>query len=132
MLRFLAVGGFNTALSYVLFRALLRTLGDRPSAAGLAQALSYGAGVGLSYAANRAWTFRSASAHGRALPRFLAAQLASLALSTVVVQAAVAGAGMRPTLAWVLATGVTTVANFVVQRYWVFSPGRVSPPGRAA
>ena len=122
-LRFLLVGGFNTAITYGTFRALLRLFGDRPSAAGITQALAYGAGVAVSYAANRSWTFKSDHAHGRTVPRFVASQLFSLALSTFVVQVAVTVAGLHPTAAWVLATSFTTVANFVAQRYWVFPNG---------
>lgn len=119
-LRFLVVGGLNTALGFVLFHALLRAFGGRPNAAGLAQALAYAAGIAISYAANRGWTFRTAGAHGRAVPRFVAAQLTSLALSTALVQFGVAVLGLAPTVCWVLVTGLTTVLNFMSQRYWIF------------
>jgi putative flippase GtrA len=118
--RFLVVGGLNTAFCYALFRVFLRALGGRPEAAGLAQGVAYGVGVAVSYAVNRRWTFQSGGAHGRALPRFVAAQLSTLALSTVVIQLAVTAGGLAPTPAWVLATAFTTAANFVTQQYWVF------------
>lgn len=118
--RFLLIGGLNTALGYVLFRLFLHALGDRPAAAGAAQAGAYAVGIALSYAANRRWTFRSDGSHRRALPRFLAAQLGALALSTSLTQLGVTALGLPPSVAWVLVTGVVTVVNFLTQRYWVF------------
>lgn len=123
--RFLVVGALNTALAYVLFRVFLHGFGDRPAAAGAAQAAAYAVGIGLSYTANRRWTFRSADAsHRRALPRFLAAQFGALALSTVLTQLGVSAVGLRPSVAWVLVTGFITVVNFLTQRYWVFAEPR--------
>ena len=116
------VGGANTALGYCTFRLALRALGDRPAASGLAQAVAYAIGICISYLLNRRWTFDANNAHGRAVPRFLAAQLVALALSTSLIQLGVIGFGLRPTVSWVLATGVVTVVNFSTQRFWVFRP----------
>lgn len=121
-IRFLLVGGANTALGFCTFRLALRALGDRPAASGLAQAISYAIGFCISYALNRRWTFSAAGgAHRRAFPRFVAAQLGALALSTSLIQIGVLRAGLRPTISWVLATGIVTVVNFTTQRFWVFS-----------
>jgi len=133
-LRFLVAGGLNAALNFALFRAFLHLLGGQPSAAGVAQAGAYAIGVTVGYVVNRRWTFRNggaaeAAAHRRALPRFLAAYLGTLALSTALIQTGVMVVGLSPNLAWVLATGVTTVVNFVAQRYWVF-PERPASVGR--
>lgn len=119
-LRFLVVGGLNTALAFVLFRALLRALGGRPGAAGRAQALAYAAGIAISYAANRGWTFRSDRAHRGALPRFVAAELCALSLSATLVHLGTGVAGLPPSLSWLGATATTTVLNFVTQRYLIF------------
>lgn len=127
--RFLLAGGANAALGFVLFHALLRALSGRPAAAGLAQAVSYGAGVAVGYAVNRRWTFRGAGGrpHARTLPRFLATYLTTLALTSAGMQLGVGRLGLRPSVCWVLVTGAATVVNFVAQRYWVFAP---SPSAR--
>lgn len=120
-LRFLVVGGANTALGYALFRALLHGLGARPHAVALAQATAYVIGVGVAFFANRRWTFRSSGTAGRELPRFLAAHLGALTLSSLLMQAGVARLGLPVALCFVLVTGVTTVLNFTTQRFWVFA-----------
>lgn len=124
--RFLVAGGLNAALNYVLFRGLLAVLDGRPGAAGLAQGVAYAIGVAVGYVVNRRWTFGAGEgpghAHGRALPRFLAAYGVTLVVGAGLVEAGVR-AGLGPTTSWVLATGVTTVLNFVAQRFWVFPEG---------
>lgn len=120
-MRFLLAGGANTLLGLVLFRAFHALLQGRPYAAATAQALSYAIGVALSYAVNRGWTFRSTGRHGRALPRFLVAHLGALLTSAALIQLAVSTVGLPPIAAWFLATAVTTVLNFVAQRFWVFA-----------
>ena len=118
--RFLTVGALNTALSYALFRSFLALLGGRASAAALAQAGSYAVGIGISYAANRMWTFASDRAHRRALPRFVAAQFCALWISATLVHVGTVVLGLSPSLSWAGATGVTAVLNFLTQRYVVF------------
>ncbi len=118
--RFAIAGVFNTALGFVLFRGLLRAFGDRPTMAWVAQSLAYGICVSLSYAINSTWTFRSGGAHGRQLPRFLAAHGGSLVLSSTLIQTGVTTLALPFSFCWLLVTGVTTVTNFVLQRFWVF------------
>ena len=96
-LRFLVTGGANTALGFVLFHAFFRLLGGGAGDAARAQALSYAIGIAASYAVNRRWTFRSEGSHGRHLPRFVAAHLCALALSsTLMAPPARRGDVMRP------------------------------------
>ncbi|HEY0779297.1 MAG TPA: GtrA family protein [Gemmatirosa sp.] len=118
--RFAIAGGFNTALGFVLFRGLLRTFGDRPTMAWVAQSIAYALCVAISYAINSTWTFRSGGGHGRQLPRFLAAHGGSLVLSSALIQIGVTTFALPFAFCWLLATAVTTVTNFVLQRFWVF------------
>lgn len=119
--RFLAAGGVTAALGFVLFRAFLRLLGGQPRAAWAAQAIAYAICVAVSYALNHAWTFRSDGGHARQLPRFLAAHLGSLTLSSALIQAGASTLRLPLLACWVFATGVTTVTNFALQRFWVFA-----------
>lgn len=125
-LRFLIAGGLNAALNLALFRGLLRLFGDRPGMAWVAQAVAYAFCVAVSYVVNRTWTFRSGGAHGRQLPRFVTAHFGSLVLSSALIQTGVGVLHRPPVVCWVFATGVTTLANFVLQRFWVFAPA--APP----
>ena len=119
--RFLATGAANTALSFLLFRGLLFLYDGRVAApAGLAQATTYAVAIPILFAVSRRWTFRSRGAVSREAPRFLAAHFGLLLVSSTLLEAGVSLLGVPVTACWVLVTGLTTVSNFVLQRFWVF------------
>lgn len=120
LVRFILAGGANAALTSALFWGLLRAFAASPHAAGLAQATSYGVGIVLSFAVNRRWTFRSEGAVRGEAVRFVVAHLSALTLSSLVLQAAISKGHMPVAPAWLGVAALTTVANFVVQRRWVF------------
>ncbi|GJG87960.1 hypothetical protein tb265_31410 [Gemmatimonadetes bacterium T265] len=119
--RFLVAGGTNAAGTFLIFRLLLRVAGDQRWAASLAQASAYATGVAVSYVVNRRWTFGSTAPHGRTAVRFLVAHGGSLLLSLLTIQLGVWSGRLTASVWWVIATGATTVTNFVLQRYWVFA-----------
>jgi len=119
--RFLAVGVSNTLLSFSVFRLgvdLVPPFGGRAAAV---QALAYGAGIAWSFTWNRAWTFRSETPVAACLTRFGTLQLALLAASAALLGIVVDGLGCPPTPAWVGVMAAVTLANFALQRRWVFS-----------
>jgi putative flippase GtrA len=118
--RFLVSGAINTAVGFVIFRVLLVLYGALPGAIAAAQATAYAVGIVISYVMNRRWTFRSE--HGHQLPRFLIAHLGALVLSSALLQGGVSLLHLPLMLCFVLVAGITTVMNFVAQRYWVFAP----------
>ena len=121
--RFLITGATNTVLSFLLFRALLFVYEGRvAAAAGLAQATTYAIAIPILFAVSRRWTFRSQGSVAREVPRFLSAHLGLLCMSSVLLQAGVSLLGLPVTPCWVLVTAITTVTNFLAQRYWVFRP----------
>jgi len=120
--RFLIVGLTNTAISYLAFRTLLWALVDVAGRAAIAQAFAYAIGIGWSYLWNSRWTF--AGSPGGRFARFLAVQLACLAVSALAVGALVDVAGLPPTVSWLTVMAVITVANFLATRYWVFAETR--------
>lgn len=119
--RFLFVGGANTALCFAVFRGALHALGGRPAAPAFAQGLSYLVGVTVGYVAHRRLTFRSAGEVSRQLPRFLAVHAGMLVSTTTVIQLLVGHANLPPTLTWVAVTGAATLVNFQIQRRVVFA-----------
>jgi putative flippase GtrA len=118
--RFALVGVGNTAFSYVVFRLVLRALGDLTGAAGIAYGICYAAGFALSFTLNRSWTFRSTGRARAELVRFLAAQGTCLVLSAGLVSVGVSLLRLPMTPWWVCVTGLTMVANYAMQRRWVF------------
>ncbi len=119
--RFVLIGGGNTALSFVVFQTVLRLLGRRAGAPALAQALGYLVGMGVGYAAHRRVTFRSDGEVGRQLPRFVAVNATLLAFTTVALEILVARAGFPASASWLGVMIASTLANFELQRRFVFA-----------
>ena len=116
-LKFGLVGIANTGLDVALFTALTYGAGVRAVPANV---VSYSAGILLSFAFNRAWTFRDRERQrtGSQLALFVAGCLTGLALSTVVI-ALLAGA-WGPLAAKALSIGVTFAWNYVYSNFVVF------------
>ncbi|MFC4779371.1 GtrA family protein [Paenibacillus sp. GCM10023252] len=114
------VGLMNTAVDFAIFTLLIWLGLNVP----LSQVVSYSAGMGNSYVMNRLVTFKSgkvtAAASRKQALRFLALNLAVLAVSLGLLHAATSWLGLHPLLSKLLVTGVTMVLNFVGSRSWVF------------
>jgi len=124
MLRFAIVGGFNTLLDAGLFSVFCLVLGMPP---GIANILSYSAGIVASFLLNRVWTF---SDHARTGPvmsqavRFLLVALSAMVLSTVIVTTNAAWIG--PLTAKLVSIPITYLWNYVLVRHFVFAPARAT------
>lgn len=87
-----------------------------------AKAVGFVTGTTSAYLLNRAWTFGAGSGPTR-LPAFLALYGATLVLNVVVNAGALRlldGLPLTREAAFVLAQGVTSLANFLGLRHWVF------------
>lgn len=92
----------------------------------LGNALAYVTGFGVSYAGHRLWSFQSDAAHGRALPRFAAAQAIGLGLNTLII-ATLMRLGLPYILAMPAAVAAVPVAIYFISKYWVFRAPASSP-----
>jgi len=119
VIKFLAVGLLNTVIHYTAFLLLFRGLGVHYLAA---STLGYGLGLLNSYILNRTWTFRSA---GGRLPaevgKFLAVNALALALNLGGLKYLVLVHDMPPELAQAGALCLSTCANFLGNKFWVFA-----------
>lgn len=79
MLRYTIAGLTTNTVNYLTFLLLLWMQVPPVRAA----VLCYALGVILSYLAQRYWTFKSQSSHGRDVPRFIAAYAVGLAVTVV-------------------------------------------------
>lgn len=120
-LKFGLVGIANTALDLALFTALTYGAGVRAVPANV---VSYSAGILLSFACNRAWTFRDRQRRqaGSQLALFAAGSLTGLALSTAVIALLADVLGTLPAKA--LSIGVTFAWNYVFSNFIVFRQKR--------
>ncbi len=123
VLRFLISGGVAT-LSYLAFVFLgYRLLPSNPV---LASFLAYTCSIGVSFALQRYFTFRSNGAVAFELPRFVVSSLIGLALSTVIVAGALAF-DLHPAWGFVLVAVVVAPTSYLLMAHFVFKHA-----GRAA
>ena len=112
--RYLVAGGVNTAVTYVLYLAMLTWLDYR-----LAYVLAFVAGIGLSFMLLRHVVFvRPGKRHS--LAWLAASQLLQVGLGLVVVQAWVAWLRAPAWLAPLVAVAVCVPLMFFIQR-WIFT-----------
>jgi putative flippase GtrA len=115
--RFLVVGASNTALSLVVYGALLTS----GTPYWLGGAFGFAAGAVNGYVLNRRWTFASPDSTATRA-RYLAVQLAGLGATTGLLWLLVSPAGLDRVGAYLVTIPVVTVAMFVANRGWTFYP----------
>jgi putative flippase GtrA len=115
--RFLLVGGFCTAIQYVLLILLKQTL-LLPATA--ASTVGYLVSALMNYALSHSFTFRSSAPHDRALPRFLLVGVVGLALNAAVVFIGTELIGVHYMIAQLAATAATLLWNFCANLLWTF------------
>ena len=115
-----AVIGGAAALSFVgVSTAAVALFKSIP--AWLVSSLCYAAFIVPVYLMHRRYSFQSAAAHSRALPRYVLVQIGGLALATTFSYLAYGVVGL-PTLAAALVVIVLTAGiNFLVLRRWAFA-----------
>jgi hypothetical protein len=115
---FLLIGG-GAALSFVvLSSAAIWALPLVPR--WIVSAICYGMFIVPVYLLYRRFSFNSDAPHTRALPRYIAAQLASLCLASFFSFVAYGALGLPTFGAALLVIGLTSGAQFVVLRRWAF------------
>lgn len=114
------VGLSNFLVSYVTFLFFIAILPKSSLSAGMAQALSYSAGIVWSYYWNGRWTFRMNFRQGSTFMRFLLWQLTLMAISSISIGVWVDRSSLAPGITWVLVMIPVTVLNFVGTRQFVF------------
>lgn len=116
-LRLIIVGtsaaGVFFALSYIFIAA-----GGPPF---LSSIVAYGIAFVFAYTAQQRWTFGGQHAHGRAFPRYLAAQAFCALLSGLVSQTSASVFGAPPFVISASAMLAGSAASFLLVRFWVFS-----------
>ena len=127
--RFAFTGGGSVAIDLAVYLALFPLLGGLA-----AKGISYAAGVVFGFVGNKFWTFRSSRAASAEVPSYICVYAATLAVNLAVHAAAIsllAYAAVPPraaqVLAFLAATGVTTVANFLALKFITFRPAAHAP-----
>lgn len=119
VLRFVLTGGFSAVVDYGLLELLSTGLGVNVD---LSKALSFIAGTLTAYLINRRWTFGAEPSRSRFIKVMLLYAL-TFTVQVGIFHVLFASFGSKP-LSFVIAQGTATVINFIVQRVWIFRPGR--------
>jgi putative flippase GtrA len=112
---FLAVGGMG-ALSYVLLATILTHAG---LPAWLASGSSYAVVTPITYIGQQRFTFRAATTHRVAFPRYLAIQLVGFSLAWIIPLAL--APAVDPTAAFVLVAVSVAGLSFFMMKHWAFA-----------
>jgi putative flippase GtrA len=124
--RFLVVGSASVAVDLAVY-ALLTAL--TPLAWGLSKGLSYGAGVVVGFFGNKFWTFESRRRSAAEPVLYLLLYAVTLLLNIGCNHLALLALGSeRKFLAFLLATGVTMMTNFVGMKFVAFRHSRSHGP----
>ena len=116
--RFLLNGGVATIAHYLALVGLVEGVGL--NAVWVANTLATAVGVTVSYLGNRGYVFQSSTSHVSALPRFLASYGAIFALHGAGMAAWADWAGLNYSVGFVILTGLSAVATFLLNRSFVF------------
>jgi putative flippase GtrA len=115
--RYLIIGGLSFVLDFALL-ALLHEYNGIP--AGFAAGMAFAGSALFNYTLQKAFSFGSRGAHGRALPRYLALLTGNLLFTSLVVEGAVL-LGFPWAVGKIIATSIVTVGNFFLYKIWVFA-----------
>ncbi len=121
LVAFIVIGG-AAALSFVGISSAAVAL-FRSVPAWLVSSLCYAAFIVPVYLMHRRYSFQSATAHGRALPRYVLVQLCGLALATAFSYLAYGIVGLPTLVAALVVIVLTSGVNFLVLRRWAFADG---------
>ena len=120
-LRFLVSGLAATGADFATYMGMVHLLfeGGGPDTA---KTLSYILGTTVAFLLNKFWTFESTQRSAREVISFIALYAMSWILNVGVnhVVLGVAGGAVMEIVAFVMATGCSTVTNFIGQKFWVF------------
>lgn len=122
LVRFLAVGAWNTAVGYAIFAGIALAWGERLHHQAIL-ALSFAISVVHSYATQRYLVFGSKGSVLREFPRFVTVNLSALAINAVLLEALVR-LSVGVLAAQLAATLATTLVSFVAHQAWSFRAGR--------
>lgn len=119
-MRYAAVGGSATAVHYTLLAALVEALRWPPAGAAALGALC---GAAVAYAGNRRYAFaHSGTAHGQAMPRFLAVAALGAAFNALLVWTFTAALREHYLAAQAQATVAGLLLTYSLNKRWTFAP----------
>ncbi len=116
VLRFLIGGGSAVLTDYILYRVFL-TAGWQLS---IAKACSYAGGAAVGFVINKLWTFKSRKFSFTEIAKYIILYIFSALLNALVNHLVLAVLPVT-IIGFLCATGISTVINFLGQKFFVFA-----------
>jgi putative flippase GtrA len=116
-LKYLAVGGLSNGLAYGIYVAM-NWLGVGPL---ISMTAVYVVASGMSFTANKVWTFKSDAHLGNSLAKYIAVQIIGYITNLVLLTVLHYGFGMPHYLAQLVGITIVAIELFVLSRYYVFT-----------
>lgn len=113
--RYILVGCSGVACDYLLYNLLLHG----GWGLGYAKMTSFCIGAGYVFMAQKYWTFRNNGHISKQLLRYVLLYAATAVLNTAINNMAI-GSGCSYWIAFLLATGASTLGNFIGQKFFIF------------
>jgi putative flippase GtrA len=115
LVKFILIGVIGTLCDWCVYVSALEYLGVISS-----KALAFIVGSMIAFAFNKSWTFKDKNQKKKQIPKFFILYLGTLSLNTGVNAWVLSTFEVEKIVAFVLATGLHTVVNFLGQKFWVF------------
>lgn len=115
-IKYLSVGGISNVLAYILY-VIFTLLGVPPVAS---MTVVYIVAGGMSFVANKTWTFKSDARTGGTLAKYIVAQLLGYFTNLLLLTGLHYGLGMPHYFAQLVCIGLVAIALFLLSRYYVF------------
>ena len=116
--RFLVAGFSAVGTDMGSYYVLINFISHSP-----AKATSFILGTGVAYIINKYWTFEKKEHSMAEIARFAMLYLTTLGLNVLTNKAVLTALPGMVLAAFLCATSVSTVINFIGQKYWVFGRG---------
>lgn len=128
--RFIIVGGINTALGYLLFVAFELTLGNRIGYLGSLY-LSYALATIVAFILHRRFTFRATESGSIVVDflRFQSVYVVSLLINTATLPLLVEMVGLSPLVSQAIITVLTTLISYFGHKWFSFRRAKPSDAG---
>lgn len=115
VIKFLAVGGCCTFIDYSIYMMIV----DKIGALG-GKGISMGCSMIINYLLNKYWSFDAKKTKkGKEITRYILSQVANITVNMSINFIVLSVIGQK-TIAFLCATGVAMIVNYLLQRFWVF------------
>lgn len=115
VIKFLAVGGCCTFIDYSIYMMIVDKIGVLGG-----KGISMGCSMIINYLLNKYWSFDAKKTKkGKEITRYILSQVANITVNMSINFIVLSVIGQK-TIAFLCATGVAMIVNYLLQRFWVF------------